>query len=76
MTGPGPNPLVEAADETLCVEADSTAAVQETHLVAVHLLCECFDAALSNPGVNSGVNSGTAPGAVAPRAVSAHRGAS
>ncbi len=73
MTGPAPNPLGEAADETLCIDADSTAAVQETHLVAVHLLCECFDAALANPGVNCG----TAPArAVAPRAVSAHRRAS
>ncbi|MFK4152516.1 SIS domain-containing protein [Streptomyces fungicidicus] len=49
LTGPGPNPLVEAADEALCVEAGSTATVQETHLVAVHLLCECFDAAVAAP---------------------------
>ncbi|MFF8034655.1 MULTISPECIES: SIS domain-containing protein [unclassified Streptomyces] len=49
LTGPGPNPLAEAADEALCVEAGSTATVQETHLVAVHLLCESFDAAVSAP---------------------------
>ncbi|MFF4984062.1 SIS domain-containing protein [Streptomyces sp. NPDC001046] len=49
LTGPGPNPLAEAADEALCVDADSTANVQETHLVAVHLLCECFDTAVSTP---------------------------
>ncbi|WP_055717167.1 D-sedoheptulose-7-phosphate isomerase [Streptomyces torulosus] len=47
MTGPSPNPLADAADETLAVDADSTATVQETHLVAVHLLCECFDAAVA-----------------------------
>ncbi|MFF6995269.1 SIS domain-containing protein [Streptomyces sp. NPDC008313] len=47
MTGPGPNPLAEVADDALCIDADSTATVQETHLVAVHLLCECFDAALA-----------------------------
>ncbi|MFC9112130.1 SIS domain-containing protein [Streptomyces sp. NPDC052492] len=49
LTGPGPNPLMEAADEALCVTAASSATVQETHLVAVHLLCECFDAAVSAP---------------------------
>ncbi|MFF4212072.1 SIS domain-containing protein [Streptomyces sp. NPDC001796] len=46
LTGPGPNPLAEAADEALCIGVGSTATVQEAHLVAVHLLCESFDAAL------------------------------
>ncbi|MEV3972952.1 SIS domain-containing protein [Streptomyces sp. NPDC050698] len=49
LTGRGPNPLAEAAHEALCVDAGSTANVQETHLVAVHLLCECFDTAVSTP---------------------------
>ncbi|CAL9355090.1 phosphoheptose isomerase [Streptomyces sp. DH-12] len=49
LTGPGPNPLTEAADEALCVAAAATATVQEAHLVAVHLLCECFDAAVAAP---------------------------
>ncbi|MER7406180.1 SIS domain-containing protein [Streptomyces sp. NPDC000070] len=49
LTGRGPNPLAEAAHEALCVDADSTANVQEIHLVAVHLLCECFDTAVSTP---------------------------
>ncbi|QOV45333.1 D-sedoheptulose-7-phosphate isomerase [Streptomyces chromofuscus] len=62
MTGPQPNPLAEAADEALCIDADTAATVQEAHLVAVHLLCEAFDAAL-------------APGA-ATRAVAAHGRAS
>lgn len=48
LTGPSPNPLAEAADQALCVPAASTATVQETHLVAVHLLCESFDAALAD----------------------------
>lgn len=48
LTGPGPNPLAEAADEALCVAAGSTATVQEAHLVAVHLLCQSFDAAVSS----------------------------
>ncbi|WP_418960804.1 D-sedoheptulose-7-phosphate isomerase [Streptomyces tritici] len=46
LTGPAPNPLAEAVDEALTVEAKATATVQETHLVAVHLLCEFFDASL------------------------------
>ncbi|MBT2384535.1 SIS domain-containing protein [Streptomyces sp. ISL-11] len=45
MTGPRPNPLATRADEALCIEADTTATVQEAHLVALHLLCESFDAA-------------------------------
>ncbi|MEU6683107.1 SIS domain-containing protein [Streptomyces sp. NPDC046832] len=49
LTGRGPNPLAEAAHEALCIDADATANVQETHLVAVHLLCECFDTAVSTP---------------------------
>ncbi|WP_030762996.1 D-sedoheptulose-7-phosphate isomerase [Streptomyces sp. NRRL F-2664] len=47
LTGAAPNPLAEAADQALCIDAASTATVQEAHLVAVHLLCESFDAALA-----------------------------
>ncbi|MCT7357357.1 SIS domain-containing protein [Streptomyces sp. 15-116A] len=46
MTGPAPNPLMLGSDESLCVEAPSSATVQELHLVAVHMLCAAFDAAL------------------------------
>jgi phosphoheptose isomerase len=49
MTGPAPNPLAAAADEALAVEAPSTAAVQEVHLVAVHALCAALDAHLQRP---------------------------
>ncbi|MFI9584725.1 SIS domain-containing protein [Streptomyces sp. NPDC052236] len=55
MTGPAPNPLAEAADEALCIDADSAATVQEAHLVAVHLLCECFDAAVGPAPVATAV---------------------
>ncbi len=65
MTGPDPNPLAEAADEALCIAADATATVQEAHLVAVHLLCEGFDAALAAPAA-------TATRRAAPRAVRSH----
>ena len=43
LTGPAPNPLVELCDDALCVEAGSTATVQEVHLVALHLLCAAVD---------------------------------
>jgi D-sedoheptulose 7-phosphate isomerase len=56
MTGPAPNPLAEAADEVLCIDADSAATVQEAHLVAVHLLCECFDAASADAAVVVGAH--------------------
>jgi len=46
MTGPAPNPLVDASDEVLAVDGPSTATVQEVHLVALHLLCAAVDVAL------------------------------
>ncbi|MEU7029155.1 SIS domain-containing protein [Streptomyces sp. NPDC046275] len=46
LTGPAPNPLARAADDAVCVDAPTTATVQEAHLVAVHLLCSFFDASL------------------------------
>ena len=46
MTGPLPNPLAAACEEVLCVEAPSTATVQELHLVGVHLVCAAVDVAL------------------------------
>ncbi|AEW97509.1 MULTISPECIES: D-sedoheptulose-7-phosphate isomerase [Streptomycetaceae] len=49
MTGPRPNPLALRAADALCVDAHSTATVQEAHLVALHLLCEAFDAAAPAP---------------------------
>ncbi|APY85688.1 SIS domain-containing protein [Streptomyces alfalfae] len=49
LTGPGPNPLAEAAHDWLSVAGETTATVQEAHLVAVHLLCEAFDAAVAEP---------------------------
>ena len=43
MTGRAPNPLADLCDETLAIEAPSTAAVQALHLVAVHALCAAVD---------------------------------
>ena len=46
LTGPAPNPLAEEADDAVCVDSPWTATVQECHLVALHLLCAAFDAAV------------------------------
>jgi D-sedoheptulose 7-phosphate isomerase len=47
LTGAGPNPMTMAADESVCVESQNTATIQEVHQVLVHLLCEAVDAALT-----------------------------
>jgi D-sedoheptulose 7-phosphate isomerase len=46
MTGPTPNPLAAVAHETVAIDSPWTATVQECHLVALHLLCAAFDAAV------------------------------
>jgi phosphoheptose isomerase len=43
LTGPSPNPLRLLADDAVCVEAESTATVQEIHQIVVHLLCAAVD---------------------------------
>lgn len=43
LTGPGPNPMTDAADDAVTVAAPATATVQEVHQVAVHLLCAAVD---------------------------------
>jgi D-sedoheptulose 7-phosphate isomerase len=43
LTGPLPNPLADAAHETLAVDAPFTATVQELHLVALHVICAALD---------------------------------
>jgi phosphoheptose isomerase len=43
LTGPGPNGLLAASDDTVAVAAARTATVQELHQVAIHLLCTAFD---------------------------------
>ena len=45
MTGPAPNPLLERVDDAITVQAAQTCTIQEVHLVALHILCEEFDAA-------------------------------
>jgi D-sedoheptulose 7-phosphate isomerase len=48
LTGPLPNPVADACDEVLAIDAPVTATVQELHLVAIHLICEAFDASLAS----------------------------
>ena len=47
LTGPAPNPLAEASDQAVCVDAEQVATIQECHLVAVHLLCAALDTHLT-----------------------------
>jgi phosphoheptose isomerase len=47
ITGPGPNPLTARCDESVMVQAPSTAAIQAVHLIAVHGLCAIVDAAVA-----------------------------
>lgn len=46
LTGPRPNPLALVCDDLVCIDAATTATVQEVHLVVVHLLCAAFDTAV------------------------------
>ena len=46
LTGPAPNPLAAEADGAVCIDSPWTATVQECHLVALHLVCAAFDAAV------------------------------
>lgn len=48
LTGPAPNPLRELCDEAISIEHEKAAIVQEVHLVAIHLVCEAFDAAVQD----------------------------
>ena len=43
LTGPQPNPLAAMCEDAICVEAASTATVQEVHLLLVHALCIALD---------------------------------
>jgi D-sedoheptulose 7-phosphate isomerase len=62
VTGPAPNPLAGACDDAVCIDSPWTATVQECHLVALHLICAAFDAAvLASPArVRSGPTFGAA----------------
>lgn len=46
FTGPAPNPLADASDCFLAVEAATTATIQEVHQALVHVLCDAVDVTL------------------------------
>lgn len=46
LTGPLPNKVALEAEEVIAVDAQSTATIQELHLVLIHLMCASFDGAL------------------------------
>jgi D-sedoheptulose 7-phosphate isomerase len=54
FTGRRPNSLADLADESLCVDADGTATVQELHLVGLHIVCAALDRALGIAPARSG----------------------
>lgn len=47
LTGRAPNFLAELADDAVCVDAASTATVQEIHQVILHLICEAVEEELT-----------------------------
>jgi D-sedoheptulose 7-phosphate isomerase len=49
LTGPEPNPLASSAGRALCLDAESTATVQELQQIVIHLLCGAVDDALAAP---------------------------
>lgn len=53
LTGPGPNPLARACAEAVCLPGD-TATVQETQLVALHMVCRAFEAAFAGSPAAAG----------------------
>jgi D-sedoheptulose 7-phosphate isomerase len=53
LTGPAPNPLAAMCGDAVCVEAPSTATVQEIHLMLVHALCIAVDDVLLGEGRRS-----------------------
>jgi D-sedoheptulose 7-phosphate isomerase len=54
LTGPAPNPLAAMCHDAVCVEAGSTATVQEIHLLLVHALCIAVDDVLLGGGAHRG----------------------
>lgn len=76
LTGPAPNPLAELCDDALCVDAPSTAAIQEGHLVAIHALCAALDRHLgvgAGPTTPHSRREPTSPAAPAPGGNGARR---
>jgi len=68
LTGGGPNPLSEASDAHIALDA-TPAGVQEAQLVALHLLCRVFDHHVrAHDAASARIGGIRAPGGVASRA--------
>jgi phosphoheptose isomerase len=65
LTGRAPCPLADLCDETLAVDAPSTAAVQAVHLVAVHALCAAVDEHVTRLAARDAVRPALEPAHVA-----------
>ena len=52
LTGPAPNTLAVACDESVVIDSEHTSTIQEVHLLALHMLCAHIDCSLgvSPPG--------------------------
>jgi D-sedoheptulose 7-phosphate isomerase len=63
LTGAAPNPLAGVCDDALAVATPDTQAVQEVHLVCVHLLCRHIEVALGHGAAPAAVSvlEGSAP---------------
>jgi D-sedoheptulose 7-phosphate isomerase len=48
FTGATPNPLAARSELSIAIPADTTAVIQEVHLLAIHLLCEVVDTIASS----------------------------
>ena len=58
LVGPSPNPLADRCDEVIAVPAESTATIQEIHLVVIHLLCAAIDEAVTEFEAGGGAAEG------------------
>ncbi len=43
VTGTAPNPLADASDDVVAIDAPDTASIQDAHHVSVHALCAALD---------------------------------
>ncbi|MEJ1114710.1 SIS domain-containing protein [Paenarthrobacter sp. CCNWLY172] len=57
LTGPGPNPLSDACDQAITVDAIAANA-QEGHLIAIHAVCRAFDAEVAQRAGSSSFGAG------------------
>jgi D-sedoheptulose 7-phosphate isomerase len=57
LTGAGPNPLADACDEAVMIDA-LNANAQEGHLIALHAVCRAFDLEVGRRATATGLPQG------------------